>query len=188
MIELFDEKIEKQSYIDIGIPFDYAESCTFIQCDFSFAQLNGKKWIDCVFEHCNLQLIKLTNTVINNIVFRNSKLTGIHFSDLAQQSFSAQFINCVLSNSSFYQCKMPYTEFHDCILEQVDFTGADLTSAIFKNCQFTNAHFENTQCRKTQFIGGSHLMLNPNANDIKEASFTPELLPGLLQTFKIKIL
>src|SRR5277367_760261 len=98
------------------------ENCKFISSDLSCADLSGMVFIDCYFEGCNLSLIKLSDTGLQNIQFKECKLTGADFSKSRDFLFEANFNNCILDNAIFYKKKNKGAKFTDCSMVETDFT------------------------------------------------------------------
>ncbi|WP_228913582.1 pentapeptide repeat-containing protein [Salinimicrobium sediminilitoris] len=101
---------------------------------------------------------------------------------------SFSFESCLLSFSSFSRLKIKNTSFKDCKLIQADFSETDLTSADFTNCDLSGAIFYNTRLQKADFATSQNFSIDPEINDIKEAKFSLENIPGLLEKHKIKII
>lgn len=75
------------------------ENCQFISCDLSYADLSHFTFINCVMDNCNLSLIKITNTGLQHIDFKNCKITGVNFGDSSSFSLEVSFTKCVLDYS-----------------------------------------------------------------------------------------
>ena len=110
------------------------ENCKFISSDLSYADLSGMVFIDCYFEGCNLSLIRLADTGLQDIKFKDCKLSGADFSKARDFLFEVSFDNCILDNAIFYKKKNKGAKFMDCRMVETDFTEADLTDAQFDNC------------------------------------------------------
>jgi uncharacterized protein YjbI with pentapeptide repeats len=78
-------------------------------------------------------------------------------------------------------------DFKDSNLQEVDFTDSDLSESKIINCDLLNAHFENTNLEKVDFRESINIQIDPNINNIKNAIFNMESLPGLLTNYNIKI-
>ena len=53
------------------------EECIFVNCDFSEAQLRHCIFEDCRFLKCNMSVMKVDGSRFSNVVFEESKLSGI---------------------------------------------------------------------------------------------------------------
>lgn len=127
------------------------EGCQFLNGNFSGSDLTDFRFLDCTFQQCNLDRVKLINTSFSNVKFIDSKMMGIDFEHCHPIMFSIGFENCQLSYSNFFQRKMPETVFKNCNLTEVDFSNAILTSAVFSGSNFSNARFEATDLSNADF-------------------------------------
>lgn len=184
---LNDKKYEK---IDFSITkFDVAEyqNCIFKLCNFSNSNLSYSVFINCEFVDCNLSMVKLNQTAMRQIRFRNSKMLGIQFQDTNPFLLALDFEDCVLNLSSFYKVNIKKTRFINCTLQEVDFTSADLTAAIFDNCDMAQATFDATILEKSDFRTAYNYQMYPEKNRIKRARFSTSGLSGLLYQYDIEI-
>jgi uncharacterized protein YjbI with pentapeptide repeats len=163
------------------------ENCKFISSDLSYADLSGMVFIDCYFEDCNLWLIKLSETSLQNIQFKDCKLSGADFSKSQDFLFEVSFDNCILDNAIFYKKKNKGAKFTDCSMVETDFTEADLTDVQFNNCNLNRAFFERTNLKNADFRTSFNFIIDPDTNNLKKARFSVHGLPGLLAKYDIRI-
>jgi uncharacterized protein YjbI with pentapeptide repeats len=182
-----DQEYTKQDFTKKGFQIGEYESCTFIDCNFSNIDLSACNFTDCDFKGCNMGMVKLSNTVMNNVLFVECKLLGLHFEDCNKVLLAISFKKCHLNLSCFYQLKMKKTKFIECQLQEVDFTETDLTESLFEQCDFQSTIFDNTILEKADLSGSYNFSINPNQNRIKQAKFSRTELAGLLDSFHINI-
>jgi fluoroquinolone resistance protein len=163
------------------------ENCKFISCDLSYADMAEMVFIDCVFEGCNLSLVKVTNAGLQNISFKHCKLSGLDFSKGKDFLFELHFESCILDNAIFYKKKNKSAKFTDCSLVETDFTEADLTDCTFANCNLNRAFFNRTQLKNADFRTSYNYTIDPDNNNLKKARFSVQGLPGLLSKYDIRI-
>ncbi len=163
------------------------ENCTFINCNFSKADLSNDDFMDCHFKGCNMSMAIIDNTGIKNIRFTNCKLMGVDFSRCNNFNFSAVFENCPMDYCSFFQKKMKKSSFTECSLKEADFTETDLTQAVFKDCDLLSATFFSTILEKADFRTARNYALDPELNKIKKAKFSHTGIEGLLLKYDIEI-
>ena len=171
------------------------EYCKFINCDFSQSDLSDFKFLECEFIGCNLSLVKLTQTALKGIAFRNCKILGLNFGACNEFGFIVSFDTCVLNHSSFAdiesaikkRLKFKQTLFKDSQLHEVDFTGCDLSCAIFDRCDLTKAVFEGAILEKADFRTAYNYSIDPELNRIKKAKFSQSGIAGLLDKYDIEI-
>ncbi len=166
---------------------DEYESCTFISCIFSNADLSGIYFTDCTFESCDFSMAKLKSTAFRDVIFKNCKLLGLHFDDCNIFLLSFYFEDCILNFSSYYKLKLKNIHFKNCKLEEVEFVEADLTNSVFTNCDLAGTVFENTILVKADFRTSYNYSINPETNKIKKAKFSILGVAGLLDRYDIVV-
>ena len=148
--------------------------------------LRDRKFIDCVFERCQLSSVNLQGAVIQ-AQFEGSKIEGINFFTAKRPLLSLSFVSCLIRHSSFAELKLRNAKFSGCTLQNVDFSDADLSSADFSNTTFENCIFRNTNLMKADFQSASGYVIDPTLNKVGGAHFSlPDVL-GLLAGFDIII-
>lgn len=163
------------------------ENCRFIHVDFSNLDLSDFKFIECEFLQSNLSLVKLNQTLFQNVHFKDSKLLGLEFENCNEFSLSLRFENCQLNHSSFYKLNLKKTVFKNCEMVECDFTNSDLTASIFENSNLDSTRFEYTKLEKVDFRTAYNFAFDPEKNIIKGALFSKHNVIGLLRKFDIKI-
>jgi uncharacterized protein YjbI with pentapeptide repeats len=161
------------------------EQCRFVGSDFSGADLTNKRFIDCLFERCNLSLATLAGAAFQQVTFRECKLSGVQFSACRDMLFEIELAHCQLPYASFHGKRMRGTRFTHCVLNDVDFSYTDLTEAVFQECTLTGAIFEQTQLTAADFTTATGFLIAPDSNSVKKARFSLEGLPGLLSKYDI---
>lgn len=186
-MEHYNQTYDKLNYTETPLYKGEYETCLFNSCVFSSSDLSGSKFINCKFVNCDLSLVKLNNTIFQDVNFKDCKMLGLHFYKCNEFALSFSFENCQLNHSSFYRTKIKKTKFSNCQLKECDFTEADLTSALFDNCDLLDAHFENTNLEKADLRTSYNYLLAPELNRVKKAKFSVNGLPGLLSHHGISI-
>jgi fluoroquinolone resistance protein len=148
--------------------------------------LSDRKFIDCVFDRCQLSSVKVQGAVIQ-AKFQNSKIEGVNFFTAKKSLLSLSFESCLIRHSSFAELKLPKIRFTGCELHNVDFADADLSGADFSDTTFDECVFRNTNLTKADFRTASNYYIDPTQNKIRGARFSsPEVL-SLLSGFDIVI-
>ena len=163
------------------------DNCIFKACNFSDSDLTGAIFLECEFDQCNFTNTNITDVVLQEIRFKDSKLLGINFSNCKEFLLSFDFQSCQLDLSSFHKLKLKQTRFSHCSLKEVDFVETDLTGASFDNCDLNGAVFEKTNLEKADFTTAINYAFDPELNRIRNARFSLQGLPGLLQKFDISV-
>ncbi len=182
-----DKTFTKVAAADIARRNCTFENCRFVSCDFSNADFSGMLFMECVFDGCNLSLVKLVDTGLQDIRFKDCKLSGADFSKCRDFLFGVNFENCLLDNAVFYKKKNKGARFADCSMVETDFTEADLTDTRFDNCNLNRAFFDKTVLRNVDLSTSYNFIIDPDNNDIKKAKFSVHGLQGLLAKYDIKV-
>ncbi len=182
-----DKTFEKISYPSKTIKGREFEDCVFRNCDFSNADFSHNRFADCEFIGCNLAMLKLLGSTLNNVTFRECKLTGINFSECEEFLFTVDFESCLMDYTSFLRRKMPKTSFIDCSLKNAVFEQANLSKATFDNTDLAGAVFERTTLAEADFSTAYNYSIDPELNNIKKAKFSQDGLAGLLTRYDIRV-
>ena len=182
-----DKTFESDDFTLNNLPKDDYEYCTFIDCKFADSDLSNIAFRECEFIDCDLSLAKLKYTVLNDIVFKNCKLLGLHFNDCDDLLLSFRFENCNLELAVFYDLNLKNTVFTDCSFNGTDFTESDLSGSAFVNCNLKHTVFDRTKLEQADFRSAYNFSIDPEANSIKKARFSKENLAGLLYKYHIKV-
>lgn len=164
------------------------ENCVFSDSNFQKTKLSGLKFYDCLFDHCDLSLVSVQQTIFQQVQFKDCKMAGILFDSCHTFGLEMRFFDCKLDHCSFYHLKLHKAIFQNCSLRGVDFSGAVLKEAQFMGSDLTDAKFDQTNLEKADFRGAIHYQIHPQYNQIKGASFSMDGLPGLLTAYKIKVM
>jgi uncharacterized protein YjbI with pentapeptide repeats len=183
-IYLPENVFERWTTAEIALQPEF-EQCRFVGGDFSGADLTNKRFSDCLFERCNLSLATLAGAALQQVTFRECKLSGVQFSACRDMLFEVEFAHCQLPYASFHGKRMRGTRFTHCVLTEVDFSYTDLTEAVFQECSLTGAIFEQTQLTAADFTTATSFLIDPDINVVKKARFSLEGLPGLLSKYDI---
>ena len=176
-----DKVFEHSDFSTDLLPEADFEGCRFLHCNFSGADLSGINFTECEFDNCNLSTAKIIQTTFNDVIFKQSKLLGLHFETASQYLFTVKFEHSTLDLCSFYQCKMKKTVFSHCSLQECDFTETQLTEAVFEGANLRDAKFENTILEKADFRTAMNYSIDPDINKIRKAKFAYPAVLALLQ-------
>ena len=182
-----DKTFEKEDASDQMLPIADYENCIFNNCDFANADFSDIHFSGCTFTDCNISMVKMIETALGDVVFKNCKMTGIHFEQCNKFMTSLSFDNCHLNLCSFYKLKLKRTLFKNSVLHEVDFTEADISESVFDNCDLAKAVFENTNLEKADLRTSFNYSIDPDINRIKKATFSVSGIAGLLHKYDIII-
>ena len=157
--------------------------CTFIQCHFHAFNLSGVDFTDCIFDHTEISLPKMTNCGLHGVSFKDSKLVGVDFSRCSSHFFTISFRNCLIETCNFSSLKLNRTPFTDSTIRECRFTGSNLSEADFEGSDLERTLFHDCDLQNARFHAAKRYAIDPTANKVKGATFSlPEavsLLTGL---------
>ena len=160
--------------------------CVFKNCKFFEASFFDCTFENCKFENCDLASITIKYTSFQDVIFIDSKLTGIQWSD-ASIPLDVNFRRCLLNYSGFIGVDLRNSEILDCQLKEVDFTEANLTKANCSYSDFSGARFINTNLTHTDFTEATNYAIHPDGNKLHKTKFSlPEVI-SLLDVYDIII-
>ena len=183
---VYSEDFQELDFSGQKVDNDY-EECAFSSCNFSESKLNGVNFINCTFIDCNLSNAVLRNTSFQEATFQDCKLLGLKFSACSSFLLSLSFEKCMLDFSSFYQLNMSTSSFNGCRLKDVDFTQCNLSGVYLANCDLTGASFEDTNLHKADLSTAYGFSIDPQLNNVKQATFSRDGLAGLLTKYSLNI-
>lgn len=181
------KQFDNLNYVGKSVKNREFEQCIFKSCDFSNSDFSGNRFTDCTFIGCNLGLMKLNGTTLNGVKFIDCKLIGINFSKCTDLLFSLSFEKCLLDYASFAGKKMMKTPFIHSSLKNTDFSDTNLTKAVFDQADLQGAVFSKTNLQEANLATAFNFSLDPEANYIKQATFSQQGLSGLLTKHKLRI-
>lgn len=185
--ELYDQVIENVTLPSPHIFCNEFQDCVFKNCDLNGASFSGKTLVDCRFENCNLSMMQTGGAAFNDVRFKNCKMLGVIFSDARDGLFSVSFDSCILDYCSFFGKKMTKANFIKCSLKEANFTQTNLTQANFSGSDLAGAIFHETLLSKADLSAAVNFIIDPELNDIRNASFSASEIAGLLTRHQIKI-
>jgi fluoroquinolone resistance protein len=163
------------------------EDCQFINCDLSYANLSHFTFINCVMDTCNLSLVKITDTGLQSVDFKDCKITGVNFGESSNFSLEVSFTKCVLDYTVWYKKKLKGVVFNECSFEEADFSETDFTNAVFEKCNLNRSIFNRTIIKGADMRTAYNFNIDPENNTITKAKFSADALSGLLIKYNLVI-
>jgi len=171
-----------------GIEF---EDCTFNDCDFSDATFRHCKFIECQFNQCNLSLVNLGHSRFNDVIFVQSKLVGVNWTNVTWPSYTLSapigFKHCILNDSIFMGLSLSELVMEQCKAHYVDFRDGDFSDAKFNHSDFSHAIFGHTNLSNADFSDAVSYDIDLLANQIKGAKFCRFEATCLLESLGIEL-
>lgn len=184
---VLDKEYIKEDFTTNRLALADYENCTFTDCKFSDAFLNGINFLECNFIECDFANAKVNDTSFKEANFTKCRMLGVPFMTCNPFLLSFEFTNCNLQLASFYKLSIKKTNFIGCNLEQVDFAECNLTESNFENSNLNNAIFDGTNIEKSDFRTAYNYTIDPENNSLRKAKFSTEGVSGLLGKYKIQI-
>ncbi len=163
------------------------EQCQFKNVDFTGMDCSNITFVNCDFYNCNLSAVKVGGMILNDCRFTGSKLVGIHFGDLAQETLSVSFTECRIDSAIFENVNLKNTNFGESDIVRSEFIWSDFSKSNFFCCEFRESRFSNCNFEGANFEGASHLTIDISANRVKGAKFSLLSAVTLLEPFEIEL-
>lgn len=181
---MYNQLVKEIDFTTTSLAEEY-EGCTFQSCTFSSAQ--SVKFLDCTFEGCNLSNCNFNQSILNNCKFLQCKLIGIDFSKVKDFAFAIHAEHSDFSYSSFAGKKFNHCSFKQCNFTSTQLLETNFTGSFLHEVNFAFAEFENTNLSGVDLSTCYDFMIDPDKNNIKNATFSLTSLPNLLNKYNIVI-
>ena len=183
MLPSYDHKIEKVKDLSLkNYDSTHFKDSSFTSCDWKY-----KTFESCFFESCNLSLVELDFTKIQDVSFKNCKIVGAKFCSIHKFSHDFLFKGCLLIECNFSDLSLIKTSFIDCDLKECYFDKSILREADFTGSSLRGTLFSNSDLRKANFDEAKDYVIDPTINKISKAIFSFPHAIGLLQGLDVKI-
>ena len=190
--EYFDQRFEAIELQNQIVPSKTFENCTFVRCNFSETDFNKSKFCDCIFDHCNLSLMKIKSCIFNTVKFRNSKLVGVNWTEVAWPTIKLacpiHFSESDISHATFFGVNLREAMFVKCRIHDVDFREADLTRANLQYSDLLKSLFMHSDLTEADFSYADHYRIDVNFNKITRAKFMLPEAVALLYSLDIELI
>jgi uncharacterized protein YjbI with pentapeptide repeats len=155
--------------------------CTFIRCSLAKAVIRNCRFINCLFQECDLSLVQVPGSAFSVTRFEDSKVMGV---DWTQADWAATrlgdpiaFYKCAISHSTFIGLRLRGIQIRDCVAVDVDFREADLSKANFAGTDLSESLFSNTNLTEANLSSARNYRIAPAQNTLKQAKFSfPEAM------------
>jgi len=184
---IVDRRLLKESPLTMDPACRLYEECLFSRGNFANIDLGGVSFRSCMFEDCDLSLVKLKNTGLQAVWFRRCKLLGVQLNECRKILLETGFEQCMLRLAAFNGLDLRNTKFTGCDLREADFSGADLSGSSFEECDLLGAIFFRTNLESADFRSASNYSIPPGENRLRKARFSLPGVTGLLDSFGIEI-
>ena len=175
------------------------------------AALCDTDFVDCTFENCRWDGVRMRNCSFSGCRFRHCQLAGVVFSFCRMRD--ADFDGCAIRGVAWgglqgrsavgrifarlHRCVLRYNEFSGMGLAGFDFSDCEMLECVFDDCKLTGANFRGaplgrtafTRCdlQKADFRDAQGYAIDPAANKMKGARFSFPDVVALLDASGIRI-
>ncbi len=160
--------------------------CRFINCKFSKVIFFDCRFENCSFHNCDLSSILIKHTVLDGVLFEESKLNGIQWAD-AGIPLDVKFRKCSLNYCSFIGVDLRSTEMTNCTIKEADFSETNLSKSNCRYSDFMGSRFANTNLQFTDLSYASNYSIHPDGNKLKKTVFSSPDVLSLLDVYDIVI-
>jgi len=147
------------------------ERCTFRRCKLPESRWARAKLEDCAFEDCDLGRMVPQQLGLRGVTFRDSKLMGVDWSELAPRP-DVTFERCDLRYASFVKLRLPKARFLRCGMREGNLIEVDLTEADFAGSDLTGSTIAGCTLTKADFSRATGVFFDPQRNKTKGARIT----------------
>ncbi|MFT5701440.1 MAG: fluoroquinolone resistance protein [Desulforhopalus sp.] len=153
--------------------------CAFVDCKFASISFFDCIFENCTFENCDLASASLKHTSFRDVIFTESKLTGIQWAE-ATLPLDVHFRRSILNYSGFVGVDMRNAEIVRCQLKEVDFSETNLSKTDCRYSDFSGARFNNTNLSYANFTRATAYSIHPASNILRKTKFSlPEAISFL---------
>lgn len=187
-IYYFEDEIFSEIHLSQNTKLTEVEfhDCTFINCKFSKVIFFDCRFEKCSFRNCDLSSISINHCVFDEVLFEESKLTGIQWAETGIP-LDVKFRQCSLNYCSFIGVDLKNTEITKCIIKEADFSETNLSKSNCRYSDFTGTRFTNTNLAYTDFSYASNYSIHPDGNILKKTVFSSPDVLSLLDVYDIII-
>lgn len=155
--------------------------CTFIRGFWSKSVLRNCRFINCLFQACDLNLVQVPGSVFSVTRFEDSKVIGVDWTRAdwtgTRLGDPIGFVRCAINHSTFIGLKLSGIEIRGCSAVNVDFREADLSKANFAGTNLSESLFSNTNLTAADLSDACNYHIVPGQNTLKQAKFSlPEAM------------
>jgi uncharacterized protein YjbI with pentapeptide repeats len=141
----------------------------------------------CTFIGCDLSMMKLTGSSLQQVAFQECKLLGVDFSVSSAMLFSITCTDCPMDHAVFEARVMPEVTFKRCSLRGAVFERGDLQGAVLDDCDLSDAAFDGADLRKADLTTAYHLRIDPRATNMRGARVSTDGALDLLSVFGVVV-
>jgi uncharacterized protein YjbI with pentapeptide repeats len=158
--------------------------CRFEGCQLVRSSVRGCRFEQCVFERCDLSLIRVTDSEFVGVRFLKTKMLGIDWT-AAALPLSLAFVESIVNHSIFVGLSLQKMEMVQSTAHEVDFTRTNLTRAKLTETDFSGSRFADTNLSYADLSKATNYSIHPTMNRLKRTVFSLPEAVSLLSAFDI---
>jgi uncharacterized protein YjbI with pentapeptide repeats len=178
-LDWFDLEV---SHEFIGASLDGAQlrGTRCVSSAFTSAQFRKARFVDTVFDQCELSGAHLDETGASRVEFRNCRMSGVQLN--ASRWKDVAFVGCRLDGANFRMFTGERIWFDDCVLRQADFRASTIEHARFRGCDLTGADFAQARIPDAALYGSTFDQMRGIEGLIRPVIDSEQVMPfaGLL--------
>lgn len=159
----------------------------FKNCSFLKTTIRKCVFNDCKFQKCNLKLVRPEESSFMNVVFENSVISGVNFSEIVGAYKELDFVSCKLTYVTILDLDLSSKNFSNSTFKDCNFFDVDFKKSNFSNVNLKGTEFQNCDLRESDFTGAKNYFINISANKIKGAKFSIPEAYSLLKNLDVEI-
>lgn len=187
MKEFYDQTFKENDSINIeDLASAEFDNCSFHNITFQNISFRSSLFSECHFENCHFQSVDLLNTRMKSVSFKESKLTGINWSDCNSLE-EINFNNCKLDYSVFQNLDLRDLSASNSSFREVDFSGSKLIKSRFIDCDLLASVFSGSNLEDADFSGSGPLLLDPKFTKLKNTKIDLSEASEILKTIGLLV-
>ena len=176
-----DQRFEDSHLENKTIISNEFHDCSFISSFFSEVVFERCRFVNCLFQDCDLSLMQVPGTFFSACKFEKSRVIGIDWTKADWSSAGLRlpisFKGTSVDHSTFIGLSLPAVQIKDCSVKNVDFRETDLSRAILGGSDFSESLFLDTNLTKADLREAINYHINPEKNILAGARFSiPEAM------------
>jgi uncharacterized protein YjbI with pentapeptide repeats len=108
------------------------------------AELDESRFVDVVFEDCELSAAALERTTLMRVLFHRCRMSGLIATGIKAEDL--RFADCKIDGANFRGSTLERCAFEDCDLAGADFYHTRISVGAFRRCRLTAVEFSKARC------------------------------------------
>ncbi len=176
-----DQRFGGEQFDNKSIIANEFHECTFTSLAFSEGIFEQCRFVNCLFQDCDLSLMQVPGTYFSASKFERCRAIGVDWTQADWSSVALRlpitFKESSIDHSTFIGLSLPAVQITDSSAKNVDFREANLTQAKLNGSDLSESLFSNTNFTKADLRGAVNYHIKPGDNVLTGARFSfPEAM------------